>query len=352
MDRRGYLRRALLLLLALAFLFETWIWDRVVAVAQRVAALVNWAAIRAALIRVIDRLPVWVALLMFGIPFVVAETGAAFCVFFAATGHILAGSVGYIIVKIFGFGLVVPIFDLTRQKLMTLPLVRLSVREAARLPPFRPWADRAVPRRREEAGRRICRPRPRAVDAPERRGERRSALTGARGAAPVLPYRVRRNDDRARPRQVAAASQPGLRLDAPPAAWPVVDARRPDVGHGHRQRDAGFVLRRRPLCRRRSGGLPWRAPGRRGRGDPRRRRRIDATDAPSRFPPTWRRRASCRSSPRWRPASRRRFRSTPTRRASPRRRSKPARRSSTTSGGSSATPTWRAWSRRPARPRC
>lgn len=120
MDRRNYLRRALLLLLALAFLFETWIWDRMEAAAQRLAALVPWAAIRAVLVRLIDRLPVWVALLMFGIPFVVAETGAAFCVFIAATGHVLAGSLGYVVVKVFGFGLVVPIFDLTREKLLTL----------------------------------------------------------------------------------------------------------------------------------------------------------------------------------------------------------------------------------------
>jgi len=74
-DRRNYLRRALLLLLALAFLFETWIWDRVVAAAQRLSTLINWAAIRAALRRVIDRLPVWVALMLFGVPFIVAELG-------------------------------------------------------------------------------------------------------------------------------------------------------------------------------------------------------------------------------------------------------------------------------------
>jgi hypothetical protein len=120
-DRRGNLSQALLLLLALAFLFETWIWDRVVAIGRRVVALVPWVEIRAVLIRLIDRLPVWVVLLTFGIPFVVAEAGAAFCVFIAATGHILAGSVGYIVVKTFGFGLVVPIFDLTRERLLTLP---------------------------------------------------------------------------------------------------------------------------------------------------------------------------------------------------------------------------------------
>jgi len=120
-NRRGDLPRALLLLLALAFLFETWIWAKAVAAGQRLAALIRWAEIKAALTRVIDRLPAWVVVLLFGVPFVVAEGGAAVCVFFAATGHIVAGGVGYVVVKILGFGLVVPIFDLTREKLLALP---------------------------------------------------------------------------------------------------------------------------------------------------------------------------------------------------------------------------------------
>ena len=121
MDRRRILQRALLLLLALAFLFETWIWDGVVALAARLSALINWAAIRAALRRVIDRLPIWVALMLFGVPFIVAEGGAFFCVLFAAMGHVVAGAIGYTVIKIVGFGLLAPIFDLTKPKLMTLP---------------------------------------------------------------------------------------------------------------------------------------------------------------------------------------------------------------------------------------
>jgi len=120
-EHRRRAPRALVLALALAFLFETWIWDQVVAAAMRIAALVNWAAIRAALRRIIDPLPVWVALLLFGVPFVVAEGGAFFCVLFAATGHVVAGAVGYTVIKILGFGLLAPIFDLTKPKLMTLP---------------------------------------------------------------------------------------------------------------------------------------------------------------------------------------------------------------------------------------
>ncbi len=121
MHNRPRVPRALVLVFALAFLFETWIWDGVVAAGRRLLALVSWAALRAVLARLVDRLPAWVALLMFGIPFVVAETGAFVCVVVAATGHIVVGGVGYVVVKVVGFGLVVPIFDLTREKLLTMP---------------------------------------------------------------------------------------------------------------------------------------------------------------------------------------------------------------------------------------
>ena len=36
-------------------------------------------------------------------------------------GHVVVGGVGYVVVKVVGFGLVVPIFDLTREKLLTMP---------------------------------------------------------------------------------------------------------------------------------------------------------------------------------------------------------------------------------------
>ncbi len=121
MHNRPKVPRALVFVFALAFLFETWIWDSVVAVGRRVLALVPWAAFKARLVRLINGLPAWVALLMFGIPFVVAETGAFVCVVIAATGHIVAGGAGYVVAKIVGFGLVIPIFDLTRDKLLTMP---------------------------------------------------------------------------------------------------------------------------------------------------------------------------------------------------------------------------------------
>ena len=68
--------------------------------------------------------------------------------------------------------------------------------------------------------------------------------------AVILPYSSARKDGRRdlrRPRLRAAALQPGFALDAPPAARPIADARLADRRHGHRQRDAGLLFRRRRL---------------------------------------------------------------------------------------------------------
>ena len=132
--------------------------------------------------RVVDRLPAWAALLLFGVPFIVAEGGAFVCVRLTAMGHVVAGAVGYAVIKLLGFGLLAAIFDLTRAKLMTLPWFAIVYDKALVFHHFALSADRALPRRREEAGRRALRPRPCAVDAPDSGGERGGALTGARGA--------------------------------------------------------------------------------------------------------------------------------------------------------------------------
>lgn len=121
MHNRPRVPRALVFVFALAFLFETWIWNRVVAAFRRLVALVPWTALKAALVRLIDRMPVWAALLMFGIPLVVSEVGCFISVLLTATGHIVVGAAGYAVCKIGGFGLVVPIFDVTRDKLLTMP---------------------------------------------------------------------------------------------------------------------------------------------------------------------------------------------------------------------------------------
>ena len=79
--------------------------------------------------------------------------------------------------KIFGFGLVVPIFDVTREKLLTLPWFAYLYEK---LLVFHEFAQRLVAPYRED-GDRLCsspaRPRARLLVAPPRRRGGRGQLT-------------------------------------------------------------------------------------------------------------------------------------------------------------------------------
>ena len=77
MSKKARLPRALMLILALAFLFETWIWDSLVAVFTWIARSIPWQRIRRATKDIINRLPAVVAVLLFGVPVVVMEGGSA-----------------------------------------------------------------------------------------------------------------------------------------------------------------------------------------------------------------------------------------------------------------------------------
>jgi hypothetical protein len=113
--------RLLALPLAVAFLFETWVWSRLVALARALSELLPWVAFRDAARRWIGRAPAIVAVLLFGVPLAVSEVGAFISVVTMATGHLFAGMALYVLMKMFGLVLVPIIFEITREKLMTLP---------------------------------------------------------------------------------------------------------------------------------------------------------------------------------------------------------------------------------------
>jgi hypothetical protein len=113
--------RALVLAFALVFLFETWIWGSVVSVVGWIARRIPWSEFKEAVRRRVNRLPPIVALLLFGVPLAFNEFGSLGCVILMATGRLLVGAIGYVVMKVVGLGLVAVIFDLTREQLMTLP---------------------------------------------------------------------------------------------------------------------------------------------------------------------------------------------------------------------------------------
>ncbi len=113
--------RLIALPLALVFLFETWVWRKLVALASAIAALLPWQEFRDAARRILGRLPAIFSVLLFVIPLAVSEGGAFVSVVMMATGHVIMGATLYVAMKIFGLFLVPIIFEITREKLLSLP---------------------------------------------------------------------------------------------------------------------------------------------------------------------------------------------------------------------------------------
>ena len=112
--------RPLLFVFALAFLFETWIWGSMVAAVEFIAARVPWAPLKARARDLINRAPAIVAVLLFGVPLAAMEFGSFISVVLMALGHVIVGALMYALMKLLGVSLVAVIYDLTREKLMTL----------------------------------------------------------------------------------------------------------------------------------------------------------------------------------------------------------------------------------------
>ncbi len=92
-----------------------------VAAVKWCAGWIPWARFKAASQRFVNRMPAILAVLLFGVPLVVSEFGSFLSVVAIALGHVVMGTLAYIGMKIIGVGLVAVIFDITREKLMTLP---------------------------------------------------------------------------------------------------------------------------------------------------------------------------------------------------------------------------------------
>ena len=65
------LTRPVWVVLALLFLFEAWLWDRLAPIVARIVAAIPWGWVKPSLIRLVDRLSPQATLAVFVIPFIV-----------------------------------------------------------------------------------------------------------------------------------------------------------------------------------------------------------------------------------------------------------------------------------------
>jgi hypothetical protein len=107
-------------LLAALFLIEAWLWDHLRDLGRRIAALIPFEAFKQALIRGLNSLPAPVVLLVFLIPVAVVEPMKLVALWLMTHHHVFLGLVGFLTIKIVGLGIIAFLFDVTRDKLLSM----------------------------------------------------------------------------------------------------------------------------------------------------------------------------------------------------------------------------------------
>jgi hypothetical protein len=107
------------LFLAAVFLFEAWLWDRLTEFGHWLRDQIPFERFKRWVAERVERMPPWAALVLFGIPVIVVQPLKLASLYLMTHGHMVLGALGFVLIKIVGFGLVAFLFDLTRDKLMT-----------------------------------------------------------------------------------------------------------------------------------------------------------------------------------------------------------------------------------------
>ena len=133
--------------LAVLFLFEAWLLDRLAPIVGRVLAAIPWGWIKPALVRLVERLSPQATLVVFVIPFIVLLPLKVFELWFLAHRQWVAAAVVLLLAKLVGLGITAFIFDATRDKLLQMAWFR-------RLYEFFEWArhwarEKIVPIKRQ-----------------------------------------------------------------------------------------------------------------------------------------------------------------------------------------------------------
>ncbi|HUN11708.1 MAG TPA: hypothetical protein PLE50_05475 [Rhabdaerophilum sp.] len=154
------LLRPLWFLLALIFLVEAWIWDRLDPVVGWIVARLPFKALKVAIADGIARLPPYATLLVFAVPGVILVPFKLAGLWLIGGGHVLAGGFVFLLAKSVGLGVTAFLFHACQPKLMQIGWFVRLYDLVLRL---RAWAHRQT----EPARRLIARLR-------RRFGERRS----------------------------------------------------------------------------------------------------------------------------------------------------------------------------------
>ena len=113
-----------LILLALVFLFEAWLWEHLRPIVAWVVDLVAWDRLKARLARLIERLPPYAVLVVFVIPFILLLPLKFLELYFIVHRQWVATILVLVLAKLVGLGVTAFIFEVTRPKLLQMAWFR------------------------------------------------------------------------------------------------------------------------------------------------------------------------------------------------------------------------------------
>jgi hypothetical protein len=118
------LLRPLVILLALVFLLEAWLWQHLAPIVASVVARIPLDRLKAVIARWIAGLSPAATLVVFVVPFILLLPLKFLEVWLIAKHHWIGAIVTLVLAKLLGLGVTAFIFDLTRAKLLQMPWFR------------------------------------------------------------------------------------------------------------------------------------------------------------------------------------------------------------------------------------
>src|SRR4051812_40784040 len=113
-----------LVLLALIFVIEAWLWEHLRPLVAAVVNVIAWDRLKARLAGLVEWLPPWAVLIVFVIPFIVLLPLKFLEVYFLVQRQWLGAIVVLVLAKLLGLGVTAFIFDVTRPKLLQMAWFR------------------------------------------------------------------------------------------------------------------------------------------------------------------------------------------------------------------------------------
>ncbi len=139
------LLRPLWVLLALIFLLEAWLWDRVEPIIARIVALIPLPRLKAWFADRVEHLSPGLTLIVFAVPVVVLFPLNLIAAWLLAHKYFVGATALIVLHKVLGVGIVAFVFDVTRDKLLQMDWFRrlyefvldLRARAMALVAPFK-----------------------------------------------------------------------------------------------------------------------------------------------------------------------------------------------------------------------